>query len=418
MKQVTSIIRSEKGIAMPLVLIIMLVLILLGTALFAYSISDLNQAEWVESRSRAHYLARAGAESVAKSLLRNPEQITTIRDNIGVGESLEAGEIITFDTDFFDEGEEFVVEITRVEENKMQITGTGYADGVKQNVEVMLESLEPFDGLFYVYGREGGLLEFSNNMNNMEGDIVTGYGEVEPDDLDYYTGIITLNDFRTYPEPTAPGLEKSGEKNLNIDNDVKIIDDNPEHAYDSIDINNKEKLIIDSTTTSIEILVNTIDMHGGGELELKTNTDNDIIIEIKDDSKLEGDISIKGEGNVNIYVHPNKYLDIHTEEMLYDGKANLTVYLGDGSEIKLRNRSHFEGYIYGPNATASLWNSPDFTGSLIVNKLEAGGQEGKSGVGGPQSNISNKNEETGRIYNFKDLEEIDIVQHWIAYWSD
>ncbi len=185
---------------MPLVLIVMVVLILLGTALFAYSISDLNQAEWVESRSRAHYLARVGTESAAKTLLRNPEMITAIRNDVEVGKSIKTVDFLSFESDFFDENEEFSVEITRVEENKMEITGTGYANDVRQSVEIMLEGLEPFEGLFYALGTgmKDSTLKFHSNIT-IKGDITTGCSIVDPNPIDDHDGDITHGEERFTP---------------------------------------------------------------------------------------------------------------------------------------------------------------------------------------------------------------------------
>ncbi len=59
---------NEKGWALPLVILIMVVATLLGTALWQYSMVDLKHAKREESKMQAHYYARSGAELVAKNL--------------------------------------------------------------------------------------------------------------------------------------------------------------------------------------------------------------------------------------------------------------------------------------------------------------------------------------------------------------
>lgn len=56
---------NEKGWAMPLVLTVMVVVTLLGTALWQYSMTDLKHVSIEEKRMQAHYLARSGAQLVS-----------------------------------------------------------------------------------------------------------------------------------------------------------------------------------------------------------------------------------------------------------------------------------------------------------------------------------------------------------------
>ena len=59
------VLKNEHGWAMPLVLMVIVVITLLGTALWAYSMADLKQVTREEKRMQAYYLARSGAELVA-----------------------------------------------------------------------------------------------------------------------------------------------------------------------------------------------------------------------------------------------------------------------------------------------------------------------------------------------------------------
>ena len=59
------IIKDERGISLPLVMIVMIVLSLLGAALMQYSTTDTIQVAGDVKRMQAHYLARSGADATA-----------------------------------------------------------------------------------------------------------------------------------------------------------------------------------------------------------------------------------------------------------------------------------------------------------------------------------------------------------------
>ncbi|MEW5922009.1 MAG: pilus assembly PilX N-terminal domain-containing protein [Bacillota bacterium] len=77
-----NLLKNEKGLALPLVLIVMLILTLLGTALWHYSTSEAMQVSQYEKRLQAHYLARSGAESLAAwindHIAAQPEKVAAL----------------------------------------------------------------------------------------------------------------------------------------------------------------------------------------------------------------------------------------------------------------------------------------------------------------------------------------------------
>ncbi len=176
--------------------------------------------------------------------------------------------------------------------------------------------------------------------------------------------------------------------------------------------NGGELIISGAADEDIEILVDEI--KSGGLLSVDTNNNNDIIMEITGDSEI-ADIDIQGDGNFIIYLHPEKKLSFTEGAITIHDDAVFIVYLGDLSELTLNNGANFEGYIYGPTGNVTIKNGAHFVGAMIVDKLVGSGD---SGIGGPQTSISNENEDGTRVYSFATLNEIDINQHWIAYWSD
>jgi len=61
-------IKDDKGIALPLVLMVMLILILLSTALWQYSMTDTKHVVMDEKNMQAHYVALSGAKVGSKIL--------------------------------------------------------------------------------------------------------------------------------------------------------------------------------------------------------------------------------------------------------------------------------------------------------------------------------------------------------------
>lgn len=68
---------DQKGVAMPTVLMVMLVISLLSAALWQYSITDTTDVARDEKRMQAYYIARSGAEALAQYIIdpSNPQEV-------------------------------------------------------------------------------------------------------------------------------------------------------------------------------------------------------------------------------------------------------------------------------------------------------------------------------------------------------
>ncbi|HHY10083.1 MAG TPA: hypothetical protein GX528_05905, partial [Firmicutes bacterium] len=69
--------KDERGSALVLTIIIMLVLLVLGSALALNSLVEVKQAEREERHLQAYYLARSGADAVACAIENHPEEFKT-----------------------------------------------------------------------------------------------------------------------------------------------------------------------------------------------------------------------------------------------------------------------------------------------------------------------------------------------------
>ena len=204
----------------------MVVLTMLGTALWYYSTFELNYSIWEEKNARAYYIARAGTESLARHIVHDP----SIVKGIAVGET-RAPTDIKFGLEYSDTQEEKLdILIKRISLDNIEIKGTGTVDGVKQTVSMVLEAEERFEeDSFFQNGAQ-----FQNNATII-GDYVIGEGEEflpEPGPEDNYSVKEQTLNFHTVEfkeEPTYAGeyvvgedLQKHGSGNIGYDGEIVV----------------------------------------------------------------------------------------------------------------------------------------------------------------------------------------------------
>ena len=112
---------NQKGYALPLTLIVILVLFILGTVVIGVTTAQVKESVIQQERVQAHYLAYYGADAVARWIMDNPEQIP-------LGDSLP----VELDTGTFE------VNVEQVSPNLLRITSTGTVNGRSQTVAVEL----------------------------------------------------------------------------------------------------------------------------------------------------------------------------------------------------------------------------------------------------------------------------------------
>lgn len=105
MHGIRNIAGDEKGWAMPLVIMVMVALVLLGTALWQYSVMDLRHAAREEDRMQAHYYARSAAEILAGELVTDLSSRWNELEGVTAGNAWVSSTVPTF------EGEEVPVEL-------------------------------------------------------------------------------------------------------------------------------------------------------------------------------------------------------------------------------------------------------------------------------------------------------------------
>ena len=123
--------KDERGIALPVVLMVMIVLSVLGTALWQYSTADTVQVTVDEKKMQAYYLARAGAEATAQYIRNNPSSAATL-----INDPKTDPMYMSDGTNDYGNGT-YEVDVTG-DPNNVKIESTGTVNDVKQTVVITL----------------------------------------------------------------------------------------------------------------------------------------------------------------------------------------------------------------------------------------------------------------------------------------
>ena len=143
--------QNEKGFAVPLALMVMLVLVLLGTALWYYSTSETLQVARAEQDMKAHYLARSGMDITQETLRREREQLLDA-DTDAVfyfsGLLLDDKEITYSLTQPSADAKDVVIKVEwDASEKTGQIISTGYSHELNDKISCEFEAdMEPESG--------------------------------------------------------------------------------------------------------------------------------------------------------------------------------------------------------------------------------------------------------------------------------
>lgn len=128
-------IKNEKGYALPLVLIVIVVITILGTTLLLISMTQLKHVSIEENRMQAHYYARSGAELVMFGIGDEPGQLKPQDIPVGEASALVSNEI-SFNGDSL-AGNITLIKVYR-ENNDIIIVSTGSVNGVSETLELRL----------------------------------------------------------------------------------------------------------------------------------------------------------------------------------------------------------------------------------------------------------------------------------------
>ncbi len=133
-------IRDEKGAAMIVALLVMVVLLLLGTALWQYSTSDTIHVAMDEKRMQAYYLARAGADATLEIWMQSDNESRPSGESEPVYFDEDQG---SFTSDYIENAGKFVVTIN-TNGDVTSIESIGTVDDISQKVTVNVSAASQY----------------------------------------------------------------------------------------------------------------------------------------------------------------------------------------------------------------------------------------------------------------------------------
>ncbi|MFO8060427.1 MAG: hypothetical protein R6U70_07225, partial [Bacillota bacterium] len=299
--------RRQLGMALPGTIVVAVVLLILGTAIWQYGMADRLQVFRTEKHIKAHYLARSGAEAVADYLLHNQEA---------------AGDFIGYASETFSlDGGEVEVCVYGDHHNEVIIESSGTVADVTETVLLSLNSVGVFDVAAFgndvvingVAAEIWGSLIYVDSISGDWESVV--HGEVAQDD-------------RVYPDPEFPDDDELTDLGA-IKGDFLLETDG---RATSVSLSGKDELVVklgDEGEPSDRILkVDSMECTGQGTVILEG--DGRFLLYVTD--------SFKGGGTF-----------ITTTD-----DAWIIVFLAEDATFDLAGTPEFRGAIYGPKANVDL----------------------------------------------------------------
>lgn len=351
--------KNNKGMTMPLVLIIMVVLSILGITLLNTSLADANQAARQENKIQANYLARSAVDDVARYIKEYETSPSTGSENLTFGsykvdkiESSEGGKVY-------------------------YIQATGNNNGVNSTVGLTISKDKPADFL------DNAIYTCSDlDITNMQvkGDIGSegsitysdnGANEYDTDNYEAKEGITVDDNYEQFPITDAY-KDSSGPSIDTTTGNVEITSDG---NYNLINIpSNSLILNTGSSVNTLEIGVMDLDLSNSGSIEVTGNGLLKLYIYNRFDSK--GNINLHDDSDMEIFVDENAYFDSQTPLSISNDSNRIRIYLGAGSTLDIQANGDYYAYIIGPEANIIMQSSQTkLYGAIFGNILNGTGNK-------------------------------------------
>ena len=335
------IFTEERGLALPLVLTVLLVVTILGSTLYMLSMNETRQVAMDENRLKAHYVARSGAHAVAVSLIDNP------------GSAEKLIESPASDPVEFGEGT-FEVLVYGDADYEVHVESTGTVNDARQTVIVTVANSDEsplrtrsieFPGDSGAAEITGGNVYYSDTYD-LNLDIIK-HGDLIFFDREFPAVVLPCDDsdsvfYGSCPLPTNQYV--SGEV---INSSVGFGNGS---QYADISTNN-DMVIKPDGGNNLLVKANTIKM--GGNSVLRVTLDNNIVAIVADE--FDGNrIAVDGAGYLLFYV--NQYKSGGNFDVSLDtaDDIHVNVFITTGGTFDLRGTPNFTGVVYAPHATVDL----------------------------------------------------------------
>ncbi|AZN43347.1 hypothetical protein [Paenibacillus albus] len=216
--------RNERGIALPLVIMIATVLIILGVSLISVSANGMKREDYQEKKLQAYYLAKSGANAIADYIIKTYNYQTIQTDMATLNSQIKN---VNVRLDPLDSTRTFNVEVkpdpVSGTTQKLQIISTGKVNNVQEKTTLILEMTTGFS-----FGSETVVVAnkiTGNGNTKVIGDVATNLSNsvytFDPKVVQDPTPAYDAK--RTYPEGEYPSyLDANCKWSLPADNAPKV----------------------------------------------------------------------------------------------------------------------------------------------------------------------------------------------------
>lgn len=407
--------KKHKGASLAMVLITSATMLILGAVLGFSAISEVKQSVYKEKKTKAYYIARAGAAAASKWITNMSSTELANLNSLGsqmISEPQAFGDG-KFQIKINKQSEKIIIESTGMVEDRRDENGA--VEYVTEKVTAVLqkESSNTFskvetavfgESSVYIKGRVSGNIGTSSaNAGAIEFDWGTSFnGTVYippgadkskvikvPNHFNINPVVKTFDAVPVYPKPVLPsfpeGLPNKGSILLQ-GAQSKTID--AEGYYSNITIQSNNTLTINTKSGDNVIRIGQLNVEQG---HIRVTGNGRLLIYVDDFIKLKGSLNKDGDKNkVILYCKDKDTLNITGETeingSLYLGEANLIItgsgkISGDivtsGTSISIDGSGLVEPkVIYAPNANIELSGSGTVKGAVIGKRVSmTGGSE-------------------------------------------
>jgi type II secretory pathway pseudopilin PulG len=335
--------KNNKGMALPLVIVVMLIVSILGLTLLQVAFAQTTHAARDKSRMQAYYLAKAGVEATEKWLLNNTDKFNNIKDKTSSPTTLPDSGI----------NGTFTVKVSGSLDNIVLLEGTGTVNGVNATAtKALISSGDILNEMVFddtVYAKNIVILSGNVTINGSVGYGVnmTSNGSVN------ITGTSGQKD-KNMPSPIFPAdpstsayTYDSGPDRLKSDTTLNIL-----AGY-----NNSERMLVSRT---FYFNVNN------GTLTVNTGSAGSVVRLVTENFDFGGgSLVLTGSGRFELYVTKDMKLGAGVELNEGGSAKRFLVLLGEGATFDKAGGASFTGVIYGPEAQLKIAGTSNFTGAVI-----------------------------------------------------
>jgi len=329
------LLNNQKGIAMPLALITLLVSSLLGTALWQYGVNHALQVARSKEKMQTYYIARSGADAIAQHITSNPSAAAQLIAATG-GSNRARGNV---GNGFF----EVRVARSAANANLLQVMSVGRLNGGSSVSSEVVFNMPAQTRRVTAFAR--AITQTSSeplDLNNMD---VTGVVYSSGQIQSFVGGFANHVDAGLAANPSAfiPSLPTGTLSRTG--NHVTV---SPGFHYPEI------------ITT------------GNGDITFVTGAKNTTVQVVVDRLEADRNIILQGDGRLEIFITGSAEIKTGNNRTANraNNEGNLIVYIKDDASFALQANVDFHGYIYGPGANVYVQSGQtSIFGSVVAKRL-------------------------------------------------